>query len=287
MTGEGKINAIGQVKEITSTSNPIIKEIKSLALKKNRDELKLFVAEGQKFVIDALEKGWKIDKLIVAKKLKEQESAMQIAAKARTSGALIIEANDKVLSTISKRDNPQLMIGVFRQVWHSFEEITDAELSNGDVIIALDRVRDPGNLGTIIRTGDAVGTQAIILIDDTVDPFSIETVRATMGSIFNMKFCRIKSDEFAQWAKTTKINIIGTHLEGSVDYRTIEYDHGPNMLLMGNEQQGLTSELVDTCKLLAFIPMQGSADSLNLAISTGIMLFEMRKTFLKMPDRAT
>jgi len=274
----------GQVKEISSTSNPIIKDIKGLALKKNRDAQNQFLAEGQKLVIDAIDLGWKMPMLIYGKHMNDQDHMIDLVEKAKTNGAQILEVSEKVLSAISRRDNPQMVIGVFEQQWFDGVHFATLASNAGDVIVALDRVRDPGNLGTIMRTADAAGVNGIILIDDTVDPYSVEAVRATMGSVFNVKLCRMTSETFIDWQKQFGGKTIGTHLKGAVDYRTIDFNAQPNVLLMGNEQKGLPDELANVCDDLAFIPMAGKADSLNLAISTGVMLFEMRRFFLKMSD---
>jgi TrmH family RNA methyltransferase len=143
-------------------------------------------------------------------------------------------------------------------------------------------VRDPGNLGTIIRTADAAGAKGIILIGDTTDPFSLETVRATMGSVFALPLFRASEADFLAWRKGFSGLIVGTHLKGAVDYRTIPYAKKPVILLMGNEQQGLPDQLAATCDKLARIPQEGRADSLNLAIATGVMLFEIRREALKL-----
>lgn len=284
----------GRVKEITSTSNPIVKEIKGLALKKNRDAQKLFMAEGLKLVTDALEMGWKVRTLVYGKQMATEASEngsthlAEISEKARLQGAYILEVTNKVLTAISRKDNPQMVIGIFEQQWFSLDELAQEAKKPNDVLIGLDRVRDPGNLGTIIRTCDASGIKGVVLIGDTTDPFSLEGVRATMGSIFNMKIARTTQEEFiawtSAWVKNYKGEIIGTHLEGAVDYRTIDYSSKPQLLLMGNEQKGLPSELSQICNKLALIPMAGKADSLNLAISTGVMLFEMKRDALTMPD---
>jgi TrmH family RNA methyltransferase len=140
--------------------------------------------------------------------------------------------------------------------------------------VALDRVRDPGNLGTIIRTADSAGAAGVILIGDTTDPFGIECVRATMGSIFNVPLVAGSAGAFLDWSRSYRGRIVGTHLKGSTDYRTVDYAGG-RILLMGNEQQGLPEDLAAACDDLVRIPMLGRADSLNLAVATGVMLYEM------------
>lgn len=268
---------VGQVKEVTSLTNPIIKDIKLLAQKKHRDETRSFMAEGLKLVIDALDLGWKIKTLIYAKAAKGKPHVEQVAAKTFARGGLVLEVSEKVLSTITRRDNPQMVVGIFEQRYRALKEIRP-EL--GETYVALDRVRDPGNLGTIIRTADAAGASGIILVGETTDPFSLETVRATMGSVFAMPVVRASSDDFVKWQKQAGVKVVATHLAGSVDYRTIDYKSKPVVLLMGNEQAGLPEELAREAGALARIPQAGRADSLNLAIATGIMLFEARRHLL-------
>ncbi|UXM94817.1 RNA methyltransferase [Bartonella sp. HY329] len=272
----------GQVKEITSLANPIIKDLKALSLKKFRDREGIFIAEGLKLVIDALEQGWQIRTLVFAKSGLGNAAIEKVAARTVASGGLVIEANDKVITSITRRENPQTVIGVFEQKWQPLDQL---KAGRDDLYIALDRVRDPGNLGTIIRTADAVGARGIVLIGDTTDAYSLETVRATMGSIFSVPLYRAKEAEFLNWRKSFNGDIIGTHLKGSVDYRTISYKKGPIMLMMGNEQQGLPDSLAQSCDKLARIPQAGRADSLNLAVATAVMLYEMRRNVLVLDER--
>jgi len=277
----------GRVKEITSTANPIIKHLKSLSLKKNRDADGVFLAEGMKLVTDALSAGWTIRTLIYSKSISSQTSLQEIAARCKANGADILQVNDKVLSAISKRDNPQTVIAVFEQSWKSVDELSSLATQNCDTVLALDRIRDPGNLGTILRTCDAVGVKGVILIGDTTDPFSIEATRATMGSIFHVPLARLNEAEFIKWRKTFQGRVAGTHLEGAVDYRSIDWNTSPTLLLMGNEQQGLSDDLAKCCDDVVLIPMVGKADSLNLAIATGVMLFEVNRSNLTIDQVST
>jgi len=274
--------AVGQVKEVTSLANPIVKDIKALALKKFRDQRGVFMAEGLKLVIDALDLGWTIETLVFAKTGKGNPTVEKVAARTVAAGGLVLEVTEKVLSAITRRDNPQMVVGVFRQRWTTLAEIRPAA---GDVWVALDRVRDPGNLGTVIRTADAVGAKGVILVGDTTDPFSVETVRATMGSVFAVPVAKASEQEFLAWRKSFSGLLVGTHLKGAVDYRTVPYKGRPVVLLMGNEQQGLPETLASACDKLVLIPQAGRADSLNLAVATGVMLFEIRRDALKVSAR--
>ena len=265
--------AQGTVKTITSLANPIVKEIRGLALAKNRKESGLFLAEGLKLVANAVEAGWTIRTLVHAGEVANQPLVRRLAATAHAKGGSVIAVSATVLEKISRRDNPQTVLGVFEQRLTAADSIRPA---GNDVWVALEAVRDPGNLGTIVRTADAVGAKGVILVGNTVDPFSVEAVRATMGSIFAVPLARATIAEFAKLARRWPGPVVGTHLSGKADYRAVDY-RGPVLLVMGGEQAGLTPDAAGLCKTLTKIPMAGKADSLNLAIATAVMLFEIRR----------
>ncbi len=271
--------APGQVKTIDSVSNPTIKSVRGLvSQRKHRRESGLFVAEGLKLATDALAADWTIETLIYGHDVQEQEPVMQAAAKTRARGGTILEVSRQVLGSITRRDNPQMVVGVYKQKTLPLDAIAP---DRNSVWIGLDTVRDPGNLGTILRTADAVGATGVVLIGETTDPFAVEAVRATMGSIFHMPLAKCTREQFKDWIGTWPGQIVGTHLKGATDYRTVKYD-GPCFLLMGNEQAGLPKDMADTCKTLVRIPQAGQADSLNLAVATGVMLFEICRDRLKL-----
>lgn len=268
---------VGQVKEVTSLANPAVKDIRALSMKKHRDQQGAFLAEGLKLIIDALDLGWRLDTLLLSKSALGNALVEKTAARVVAAGGLVLEVNDKVMAAISRRDNPQAVAGVFAQRWMPLADIAPA---GDDVWVALDRVRDPGNLGTIIRTVDAVGARGVILVGECTDPFATETVRATMGSIFAVPVARASADAFLAWRAGFSGLVAGTHLEGAVDYRSLDYAGRPVVLLMGNEQQGLPDSLASACDRLLRIPQAGRADSLNLAVATGVMLYEIRRSAL-------
>jgi len=274
MTEHRQPGRVGQVKEVTSLTNPIVKDIRALAQKKYRDQQNAFMAEGLKLVIDAFELGWSIRTLVFAKSQRGNAQIEKIAARTVAAGGTVLEVSEKVLGAITRRDNPQMVLGVFEQRWRALRDIRPAA---GEVWVALDRVRDPGNLGTVIRTVDAVGAKGVILVGETTDPFSLETVRATMGSIFAVPVARCGADAFIDWKRSSGARLVGTHLKGSVDFRQPDYSRGPVVLVMGNEQQGLPEGLAAACDELIRIPQAGRADSLNLAVATGVALYEIRR----------
>jgi TrmH family RNA methyltransferase len=260
---------VGSFKKVTSLANPLVKDIRALHLKKHRDETGLFIAEGQKLARDAVDGGWPIHALAYAAKLAGDPAIGALAAATKAAGGTILEVSAPVLEKISRRDNPQSVVGVFRQ-----RLAPESAVGRAGIWIALDRVRDPGNLGTILRTADATGVAGVALIGASCDPFALEAVRATMGSIFHVPLARLSEDALVAQAKRHGARLVGTHLTAeAVDFREADYSQ-PLILAMGNEQQGLTETLTDACDQVVRIPMRGKADSLNLAVSTGLMVYE-------------
>jgi TrmH family RNA methyltransferase len=265
--------APGKVLTIASHANPRIKAIRSLAQAKHRRETGLFLAEGLKLVTDALERGWRLDAVIHQAAAMDQPQFAKTAAAARTAGADILSVTADILGKIARRDNPQMAVGV---IWQSIGQLEAIAPKPEETWIALERIKDPGNLGTIIRTADAVGAAGVILVGPSVDPFSLEAVRATMGSIFHVPLFKADEESFLSLRAGWPGPVVGTHLSGDVDYRAADY-RPPVLLLMGNEQSGLTESLAQACDQLVRIPMVGEADSLNLAVATAVMLYEINR----------
>ena len=270
---------MAHVKEVTSLANPMVKDIRALTSKKDREATGAFLAEGVGFVSDALARGWTVRTLVYDRTAKAEPHLRRVVDEALRQGGEVLEATEKVLSAITRRDNPQAVIGVFQQRWTALDAL---RLQPDATLVALDRVRDPGNLGTIIRTADAAGASGVVLIDECTDPFALEAVRATMGSLLALPLTRCSADEFLAWQATAGARVVATHLDGAVDYRTIDYRGKPTVLLMGTEQSGLQDRLADAADVRARIPQQGSAESLNLAIATAVMLFEARRHLLSL-----
>ncbi len=265
--------APGAVRQITSLTNPLVKDIRALAMKKVREETGRFIGEGLKLVTDALEENWPIAAIAYAPAVRDQPHVAKAAAAVRARGGDVLEMGEAVLAKITHRDNPQMVVGVFGQ---RLKPLTDVKVGEGEVWVALEQVRDPGNLGTIIRTVDSVGAKGVILVGETCDPFSFETVRATMGSLFHVPLVKTGRDAFFAWAKTAGVRLVGTHLKATHDYRQVE-SQAPTVLVMGNEQAGMTEDMTTACDVRVKIPMAGRADSLNLAVATGVMLYELRR----------
>lgn len=262
-------------KQVTSLANPVVKDLRALHLKKERAESGLFLAEGLKLVTDALEEGWPIRTLVHASRVKDQPLVARAVKEAKARGALVLEVSDEVLTKICRRDNPQMVVAAFEQRLGRLDDL----VAPTGVWVALEGIKDPGNLGTIVRTVDSVGASGVVLIGDVTDPFALEAVRATMGSLFHVPLLAAGLEDFAAWKARTGIPVYGTHLAGAVDYRSVDWPE-TCVLMMGNEQSGLSDAHVAACDGIVKIPMAGRADSLNLAVATAVMLYEIRRARL-------
>jgi RNA methyltransferase, TrmH family len=254
---------------ITSVSNPTVKAVRALHMRKEREESGLFLAEGLKIVTEAVELGFAPQILMYGRDAADHPLLQSAAQAARKAGGQVIEVNRDILEKVSRRDNPQAVVGVFKQAYAPLETL---EPQSAKCWVALQAVRDPGNLGTIIRTADAAGCGGVILVGDCCDPYSVEAVRATMGSIFAVKIAKAGVSEFLDYRRTWPGSVVGTLLTAVSDHRSAQY-RSPSLILMGNEQQGLPPELAAACDVNVKIPMRGRADSLNLSVATGIMIY--------------
>lgn len=255
------------IQDISSPANPAIKLLKSLHAKKNRQDSGLFLGEGARLASEAAEMGIWPEILAFSPAAIEREAVQRLIAGAQRQGTRLLRTSEAILQAITKRDNAQTVIGAYRQRFTPLANLAPARRW-----VALEAVRDPGNLGTILRTADAAGAGAILLVEGGCDPFSPEAVRASMGSIFSLAMVRVGFREIQAWRRGQNLALIGTSLEASQRLETLDPMEG-FVLLMGNEQSGLPPEMAQACDALIRLPMAGKADSLNLAVATGIALY--------------
>ncbi len=256
------------IKQITSLTNQTVKDIRALHMRKEREATGKFLAEGLKIIIDALDQGIAPQILVYGKGADHPLLKRAIDETLKAKGE-VLEVTHEILEKISRKDNPQMVVAIFTR---RLNTLADIDPQSHEVWVALEEVRDPGNLGTIIRTADAAAIGGVILIGDCVDPFSVETVRATMGSIFALPIVKCTRESFLADLPRWTGSIVGTHLAASHNHRTAPYRR-PTLVLMGTEQSGLTPEIAGACDTLVKIPMRGRADSLNLSVATGIMIY--------------
>jgi TrmH family RNA methyltransferase len=257
-------------REITSFSNPLVKQARALRDKKERRREGLFLAEGLRILTEAREAGFLPQRIFFAAG-QRHPLLDQLTTETEAAGGEAIETNADILHKISGKDNPQTVLGVFPAFSIQLEEL---DRSAADLWIVAQALRDPGNLGTILRTGDAIGAGGLILVDECVDPFSVEAVRASMGALFTQKIAAAPWDQFLAWLRSGPGALVGTSLNATMDYQQPRYAK-PCFILVGNEAQGLPETYEQSCDLLVKIPMRGKADSLNAAVATAIMAYEV------------
>ena len=252
-------------KAITSLTNPTVKAVRALHMRKTREETGQCLVEGLKSVAEAVALG-RAPRIVLHGEAAAGHPLLRQAAEAADETLLVSPA---ILEKISRRENPQTVLAVFDQLFTPLEAL---DPNSARCWVALEAVRDPGNLGTIIRTADAAGCGAVILVGECCDPYSIEAVRATMGSVFAVPIVRTSVANFLAWRRTWPGAVVGTLLSATIDFRAAPYRE-PTLLVMGNEQAGLTAAMAEACDVAVKIPMRGRADSLNLAVATGVMIY--------------
>jgi len=263
------------VRQVTAFSNSTVKLLRSLREKKARRAEGLFLAEGLRILTEARDSGRLPEIVAFSPEGAKHPLAAEIIAATEAAGGDAIETTPDILSKMSGKDNPQMLLGAYRQLDASLEQIDRAA---SPLWIVAQALRDPGNIGTILRTGDAVGAGGLILIDDSADPFSVEAVRASMGALFTQAIATVRWGEFVAWLRTGEGQLVGTSLKATDDYLEAEY-RPPCFLLIGNEQQGLPAGYEAECDLLVKIPMAGRADSLNAAVATAVMAFAIKASW--------
>jgi RNA methyltransferase, TrmH family len=259
-------------REITGFSNPLVKRVRSLREKKHRRREGLFLAEGLRIMTEAREAGALPLMLFYAGSEEQHPLAQALMESVDSAGGEVISTSADILSKISGKDNPQAMVGVYPD---RLTPLNELDRTSADIWMVAQSLRDPGNLGTILRTGDAVGAGGLILVDDCVDPFSVEAVRASMGALFTQHIVQCRWDEFIGWLRAGPGMLVGTSLNTDQDYQQPRYD-APAFLLVGNEARGLPGDYESECDMLVKIPMLGKADSLNAAVAAAVMAYEIR-----------
>ena len=262
-------------RQVTAFANPTVKRLRSLRDKKARREEGLFLAEGLRIIAEARDSGRLPEIVAFSAEGAKHPLASEIIAATESAGGEAIETTPDILSKMSGKDNPQMLLGAYRQPATSLDRIDRAA---APLWIVAQALRDPGNIGTILRTGDAAGAGGLILVDDCADPFSVEAVRASMGAVFTQEIATARWPEFIEWLRSGDGQLVGTSLKATHDYLEAEYRR-PCFLLIGNEQQGLPADYEAECDLLVKIRMAGRADSLNAAVAAAVMAFAIRASW--------
>jgi len=256
---------------ITSFSNPTVKALRKLEQKKYRQQSGAYFIEGLRTVGEAVQTHAPIQTLVIAPDLLISEFGHSLLEDPSLAEVERIEVSAEIYEKLAHKQGPQGIGAVVQQSW---QDLTAVQLAPDDLWVALDAVADPGNLGTIMRTADAVGARGIILLGHSTDPYDPSAVKASMGAIYSLSLANTTWDEFHAWQQREKALLVGSSDHSATDYQQIRYQR-PMILLMGSERHGLPDEMMAACDYLARIPMAGRSDSLNLAVATAVMLYEI------------
>lgn len=258
-------------REITGFSNPTVKFLRSLREKKHRKAEGRFLAEGLRLLTDARECGRLPEILVMASGRDAHPLLTELESAVAANGGEVIETSEDILAKITGKDNPQAVAGVFAEFDTSLATL---DRTAAPIWLVAQALRDPGNLGTMLRTGDAVGAGGLILIDDCADPFSVEAVRASMGAVFTQRIAQARWDEFLPWLRGGAGQLVAASLRDALPYRGAPYQ-APCFIMVGNESRGLPADYEDACDLRVTMPMRGRADSLNAAVAAAVLAYEV------------
>ena len=258
-------------RSITGFSNPTVKALRALRDKKHRRRERRFLAEGLRLLTDARESGILPEQLVMASGRDPHDLLDALEPDVLAAGGEVIETSEEVLAKITGKDNPQAVAGVFAEFDTSLQQV---DRERAPIWLVAQALRDPGNLGTLLRTGDAVGAGGLILIDDCADPFSVEAVRASMGAIFTQRVAQASWDEFIAWLRGGPGQLVAASLRDALPYRSAPYA-APCFILVGNESRGLPKAYERACDLRVTMPMRGRADSLNAAVAGAVLAYEV------------
>jgi TrmH family RNA methyltransferase len=259
------------IRDITGFSNPLVKRLRSLRDKKHRKREGLFLAEGLRILTEARDAGTLPEILVMGDDSRPHPLADDLIAQTLAAGGDVVRTSADILAKITAKDNPQALVGVYRD--HP-TPLAAIDRDAAPVWFVAQAMRDPGNLGTLMRIGDAVGAGGILLVDDCVDPFSVEAVRASMGALFTQAIVPTNWQDFLDWLRSGTGQLVGTSLNTDQDYQAPRYA-APTFLVIGNEARGMPMEYEAACDILVKIPMLGRADSLNASVAAAVMAYEV------------
>lgn len=257
---------------ITSRQNEKIKLARALQRGKAREVEGLFLIEGTFHIGEAAAAGWPLEFLLCAPELFRGDFAQNLVEQLRADGVNCLETSPDILASLASKDNPQGLLAVARQQVTPLSSFTLHPLSFS---VALVTPQDPGNLGSILRTIDAVGAGGLLLLDGGVDPYHPSAVRAGMGAYFSQPIVQATFGEFVAWAQEQGCQVVGSSAHADLDYRQARYLR-PLVLLLGSEREGLTPEQLEACAQLVRLPMRGRVTSLNLSVAASILLYAIQ-----------
>jgi TrmH family RNA methyltransferase len=256
---------------ITSLSNPLVKQARALRQKKVRAESGTFLVEGIHHVGEVIETGWDVEMIIHAPELLTGAFAQDLLARAARLNLKLQPVSPQVMESLADKENPQGILAIVRARGMKLSDLKP--FSRG---VALVSPQDPGNVGTILRTMDAVGVDTLMILDGGVELYHPTVVRASMGTLFWKPVIQTSFNEFIDWSRAGKFQLIGTSAHAKMDYHNID-PQTPWILVLGSEQKGLTLDQTALCDVTVALPMQGRVSSLNLSVAAGVLLYQFSR----------
>lgn len=257
------------ISTLTSLKNDLVKRAASLKMKKYRQKEGLFLLEGKRAVEEALASRWTLRALFFTRLTEGWER------RAEESTLPWYEVPLPVLQKITATEDPQSVAALVE----IRQENLDSFAPERGLVLVLDQIRDPGNLGTLIRTADALGAAGVVLLEDTADLYNPKVVRSTMGSLFHLPVCTgVKAGEMETWCRKNGYALWATALEGAEDVTKLQWP-AKTALVLGSEAEGVSPEILAAADQKVKIPMAGQAESLNVAVAGGIVMFEAARSF--------
>ncbi|WP_432408677.1 TrmH family RNA methyltransferase [Wukongibacter sp. M2B1] len=258
--------------EITSLSNKHIKHIKMLHKRKFREKNNEFIIEGLRIVEHGINSNANICAVYYSEEIIKTNRGIELLDNISSNNIDLYKVNDKILKEISTTDNSQGIIGIVKSQSYDLNKIINKDKF---VLIILDRLQDPGNVGTIIRTADSAGVDGIIALKGTVDIYNSKTIRSTMGSIFTLPVIYVDEiTDIINNLRSEDTDIIATTLQAEKYHFETKYKKRCAVII-GNEANGISEDLIELSNIKIKIPIIGKAESLNASIASGIIMYEM------------
>lgn len=261
---------------IESLDNSKIKEIRSLHKKKYRKNHGKYLIEGKRIVIEALRHGTKIDKVIITPEFCDAITLQEIGSESELKNIDVLMVTKKVFNSLATTDSPQGIMAVVYKENLTLDEVL-ANIPENPFIVTLERVQDPGNMGTIIRTAEAAGVDLIVVTKSSTDPYGDKALRSSMGAVFLIPIIEVEGMDWIERLRKRQIRFIATDLSAKKSYSEVEYKGGVNIII-GNEGHGISRELLDQADEKTVIPIYGNIESLNASIASGILLYKARES---------
>lgn len=261
---------------IQSKDNDKVKQTKLLLKTKGRNKEKKFIIEGYRILTLALECNCDLEYIFINEDFEKKEEYLKFLELVQSKNIKVYKTLNKIFNEMTDTEHTQGILGVLK---YKERDLVNNIGKNDKFVLILDRIQDPGNMGTIIRTADSAGVDAVILLKGCVDIYNPKVIRSTMGSIFNMNIINATQDETIEVLKSNGFNLVSSYLNTDNYYHQTSY--GDKVaLIIGNEANGINDELISKSDKLIKIPIYGDAESLNAAVSAGILMYEIKRNLI-------